>query len=558
MSTFDVVQRPVDKAGSSFVEVRREDGHGSEIVNPSFVEITNPVTTINQGDAGVTPWPVDISGATIEIGNLQQLSVSRDVAQTNINIESGNFTVNVPYSNDTLLGSLTFKFTSNSPRNIDVFDSTGKKYYSEVGNTNLDLDLDFESDDIDSGTTLTISVSQTPSACLMDVFLLSQTGSSALSGNPVISPDSYGDQSEGNSTFIPLTDLSPTFTGVGEKNAFPDGMVSIATDKSMTCYIDISTDDGINYDTSIPVFIDAGLSEFHVLRKAKRTFRIRLVKTEAGDQTYLRCGVYYGTFGQKITTLATPIREDEDCITVRNVSEELLMAESKYQGRFIINKFGRNPNINTGHDVWDGGGVYTGFPSGAAELFRITSTSPLDAGAVFRVSALDGNYNIINFDITLGTGATPTGVSTLTGIRAYRFRIVTAGAGQVSNVGNITLSHNITTVNVFSVIPPTRGQSNLSGFTIPVGYSGYLVNYNASLLDGGNSRMEVDIWTRNFNQAERLQYPFVVTNSNSINRSRYGGIKFEEKTDFIFRVSSASSVGDLTISWDMRLVRNIG
>lgn len=38
MSLFPVVQRLLDKAGTSFIEPRREDGHGSSASTPSFVQ----------------------------------------------------------------------------------------------------------------------------------------------------------------------------------------------------------------------------------------------------------------------------------------------------------------------------------------------------------------------------------------------------------------------------------------------------------------------------------------------------------------------------------------
>ena len=46
-----------------------------------------------------------------------------------------------------------------------------------------------------------------------------------------------------------------------------------------------------------------------------------------------------------------------------------------------LSKFGRNSEIDTAtdpEDIWNGGGLYTGFPDGAAETIDVFSSSILD------------------------------------------------------------------------------------------------------------------------------------------------------------------------------------
>lgn len=45
MSVFNVVFRVLDKLGTSFIEPRREDGHGSDRLTPSFVDSQDIYTT---------------------------------------------------------------------------------------------------------------------------------------------------------------------------------------------------------------------------------------------------------------------------------------------------------------------------------------------------------------------------------------------------------------------------------------------------------------------------------------------------------------------------------
>ena len=49
---------------------------------------------------------------------------------------------------------------------------------------------------------------------------------------------------------------------------------------------------------------------------------------------------------------------------------ELAVSRGLVAGHAMFEKFGRNPDIDTAsvpEDIWNGGDVYTGFPTGAAE-----------------------------------------------------------------------------------------------------------------------------------------------------------------------------------------------
>jgi hypothetical protein len=302
-------------------------------------------------------------------------------------------------------------------------------------------------------------------------------------------------------------------------------LVIVKTDQDGTLYCDFSVD-GSNWDSSLSFFVAANSNEIHKLIKGSRYFRTRFTNTSSSGQTYFRMHVSYGDFFVLTSPLNSTINADADAIITRSINEEVAVAEGKYADRFIINKFGRNSDLSTAADVWDGGGDYTGFPSSAQTLTIVSSSSS-------------------------------EGVTTVNSYkRVYRASILTSGSG-TTNTGTLTIKQSSATTNIFSVIPIGAGQTQISCYTIPAGYTGYLKRYNASLNDSNANRAEMVIKTYSSNGTQRYLRPFVLTDTSPISRDVYGGVVFAEKTDFIFRVTSiANAHADMTVTWDMMVVKN--
>lgn len=170
-----------------------------------------------------------------------------------------------------------------------------------------------------------------------------------------------------------------------------------------------------------------------------------------------------------------------------------------------ITVVGRNPLIGVGtapEDVWNGGGTYTGFPTGAPEAIRISSDNVNDTSAgtgarTIRITGLLTNASIdyISEDFTMN-GTTDV-VSTSTWYRISDAEILTAGSAGW-NVGSITIQHNVTTANIFAVMAPTYNKSTLACFTIPAGRNGLLVKYTLTIVrtSGAAGSATVSIRTR--------------------------------------------------------------
>ena len=363
--------------------------------------------------------------------------------------------------------------------------------------------------------------------------------------------------STANSSTSILT-AGSTFTGTGELNYYPDVIVHLKTDQNGTLYCDFSID-GSNWDSTLSFAVLAGVNEIHKLVKGNRYFRLRFTNTSASDQTYFRLQVSYGNFFVLTSSLNSSIAPDADAVITRAITEEVAVAEGKYTDRFIVTKFARNSDVDAAEDIWNGGGNYTGFPSGSAETLTILSSSANDTSGgtgarTLRVFGLDSDYNLQQEDVTLnGT----TGVATSNSYkRVYRAYILTSGSG-TTNAGEITIRHTTTTANVFAVMPTGFGQTQIANYTIPANHTGYLKRYSASINDNTSNRAEMVIKRVDQNGTIRYFRPFIVSDVSPITREVYGGLVFEEKTDITFRALSVTNTNaDITVSWDMMVVKN--
>jgi len=371
---------------------------------------------------------------------------------------------------------------------------------------------------------------------------------------------SLGAKSEANSSLTPLAG-GATFTGVGELNHASDVLLSCKTDADGTLYAEFSVDGGSNYDTSIPYAVTASVGEFHIIIKGRRTFRVRYVNGSAA-QSYFRLHAEYDAFRQPNSGLSTPIQQDADAATVRSISDEIAIASGLFTGYSVVNKFGTNSDIDTAsvpEDIWEGGGVYTGFPDSTLEAVEVVSDSANDASAgtgarTIRITGLDANYVAQSETITLN------GVTPVDSIGTYRrvntATIVTAGSGGV-NAGVITIRHTTTTSNVFLAMVAGRNQTNSAGYTVPAGHTAHMRKIHGAIRGGTSATLDGNIWTRPFGGVFRSRRPFTIGVNSPLKDDIFGGLTFTEKSDIVLRItaSSANNVA-ITGGYDLLLVKN--
>jgi hypothetical protein len=269
----------------------------------------------------------------------------------------------------------------------------------------------------------------------------------------------------------------------------------------------------------------------------------------------LRLQVSLGNHGLLSAPLNLAIQQDSDAIVTRSVSEEVTIAEGKMTGYSIVNKFGRNPDVDAGsEDIWNGGGTYTGFPTGSAEEFEVFSSSASDTGTLtFQYLASSTSTAWLSATVTLN-GNTP--VSTgVTGIRMHTASY-SSGSATTFNVGTITIRHKVTTANIFCVMPIGRSQTNVCAYTIPAGHTGYMRRIFGSIRGTGSAIADLDLWVRTLNGSPRLRRPGQIAQNAYLDTEIYGGLTIPAMADVTLRATTSSNNLDIIGGFDLIIVKN--
>lgn len=363
-----------------------------------------------------------------------------------------------------------------------------------------------------------------------------------------------------NSSWTPLPALG-SFTGVGEGSL--DGnsiVVNVTTDKAGSLFIQQSTNN-LNWDVVSTYLIQANENSSHRATLTAKYFRVKFTNTESSAQTYFRLQTILGNQSFIAAPLNRAVAQTADTIMVRSFSEERMIASGFIGGYSIVNRFGFNPDIDNGQseDVWEHGGDYTGFPGITPELVAVSSSDANDSSAgtgcrSITIFGLDADFNSKNENIALNGLSNVSSVGTYS--RVFRVQCLTAGSALI-NVGDVTAKYATTASVVFARMAAGKGNSQGSFYTIPAGHTGYLISYTVQLNAGQNQGAGVAIKIIPSNQAMRQAREFFAHSGIPFRYDIYGGIRFSEKTDFVFRIMSAGSNNQsASVTWDMILVKN--
>ena len=235
----------------------------------------------------------------------------------------------------------------------------------------------------------------------------------------------------------------------------------------------------------------------------------------------------------------------------RNTAEPFYLSVSKglVAGHSHIHKFGANFDIDSTTDpesIWSAGGLYPWSSLTTAQTIYALSTSGSDNDEL-EIQGLDSNYNLLTETITM------TGTSAVTTTNQFLriFRVIYNHNS--SNVGTVTLRTGSATGTIVAQIEPGYSQTLMAIYTIPAGYTGYLLNISSSV--NKNEDVQITMHQRKINES------FKILHLTELYQRTYSfkfevPLKLEEKTDIDLRASEVETNNTrVTGTFDLLLVK---
>jgi hypothetical protein len=241
-------------------------------------------------------------------------------------------------------------------------------------------------------------------------------------------------------------------------------------------------------------------------------------------------------------------------LTISDNSSGLAIAKGDVTGSTFVSKFGQNEAVGTAayEDIWDGGGTYTYPVDSTAPITHIYSTG-VDVQPI-EVQGLDVNGELVVQTKTL-TGATVAALDTA----LWRvFRMKNTGSVDILT-GSVVHASDAGKSVSYAQIVNGNNQTLMALYTIPAGYTGYLVMGGASLVGLNRSySMDGHFYMRDFGGVFKLKHTFGVnSNGTSTFQHEYKiPLPIAEKTDLRVRAVSSAAGGVLNATFDIVLVEN--
>lgn len=152
-------------------------------VFPIPLPVSGPLT---DSELRATPVPVDISGGTVSVDNINALAVIEAIRSSNYDLQSAAYSQSTNITADYLLGRIELHFTTTESRDITISTETGAVLWSAAADTSLDIEIDGESKPFNADDNITIAITQTAGACVVDVLVAVEQGTATLGSNPVL------------------------------------------------------------------------------------------------------------------------------------------------------------------------------------------------------------------------------------------------------------------------------------------------------------------------------------------------------------------------------------
>ena len=241
---------------------------------------------------------------------------------------------------------------------------------------------------------------------------------------------------------------------------------------------------------------------------------------------------------------------------VSNIPYYLAVAQGLVPNNSQVNIFAFSDNVKTGTPVtlWEltGTTVYA-FPTSAIQMTLVSTSASDDTRATILINGLDSSWNQISETIALNGTSNVTTVNSY--LRINNMIMTSTGTGQTANVGTITAKNGGITYSVISI---ALGRSQAAVYSVPNGYTMYLISINAFNGDAapGNA---INYQVKSTNNAQT--HPVTLTVLQTAWDQRYQVIRenvfpYTQKTDLRWQFSTASGTHSVGLILQGILVKN--
>lgn len=227
----------------------------------------------------------------------------------------------------------------------------------------------------------------------------------------------------------------------------------------------------------------------------------------------------------------------------------LSLARGHVKDASHIHKFGAVPAMsqNQTGTVWDvDDTLYPWTAFDTAGVLTIPAVNASDNGVIVSVFGLDDNFDLVSENFTVSNSGTTTGTETFK--RVYRAYM----SDGITNVGNINIQRGGTTV---ARIRAGSAQTLMSIYTIPNGYTGYLLKGQMSCQAGADATG--NMFVKYYGQsAFRIGHSFEVSGAGgSYTYDFRVPLQIPSKSDIDIRASVRTNNARVSASFDIILFK---
>jgi hypothetical protein len=300
---------------------------------------------------------------------------------------------------------------------------------------------------------------------------------------------------------------SATFTGTGvDVSGMSVITVFVDSDVDGTLKMQFSSDN-TNWDRTkqVPLDIEIGSGSVHTLEVVAQYFRVVYVNGSSA-QGHFRLQTICHVFKSGFLTSSPDqkISKVNDAQIIRVSNDPLFdISRGLYADKYSFHRFGHNTAVPNGSlaDIWSYG------PSDAtynwpitAEKFRIKAggntadtAAGLGAQSIQRVYLDSTGVKRQQQLATAGSSASASTTNTAT--RLIRAWVDVAGTILSNNTASI-LIENESSGLIVGEIAAGQGQTEMSMYTVPLGYTAYLSRVTVDVAAGANKDADIMMWQR--------------------------------------------------------------